>query len=643
MRYARLLVALAVVLSTVPGGVAADVIGFPDLKVTLTDDSVVPGEETTLELVVANSGQVREGSNENPDLNSRVTTARGLTVTAKDRTAPIDIDTETKAIGRLPEGSATVAFETTVDEDATPGTYTVPVETEYTFTNIVKLPGGEEITIDRTRTFEVTLEVEDDAQVSVRNVSSRARVGSTGTVEVTVENTGTEAASDATLQLESRNAELTFGGSSTASRQLGEWDVGERRTVAYEMSTARTARSQSYAVDATLAYEDGDGVDRTSETRTLSVTPMKEQTFSVVSTESTVAVGDQGTVTVEMRNDGPIPVTDATVELVTRSGDVSFAGSESATRFAGAWAPNETRTLEFDATASDDADPRSYALDAAVSYRDGEGDSETAPTRSLGVTLEPEQSFTFDGVSSTLAVGSEGTLEGTVTNTGGTEVRNAVVVFESEKPNVTPIETEAPVGDLGAGESAEFSLPLEISESAEPGPQQYSLAVRYRNSDGDLRTSDSTDVRREVGPDDREFDLEVAGASVEPGSGTVLEVTVTNTGSQRLTGVSANMFADSPMSVEDDEAFVGSLEPGDSETVRFSVGASGNALEKNYPVSLDFQYDEPDGDTKLSDTYRIAVSVENAEDGGGGLPVLPLVAVAALVVVAVYLYRRKRG
>jgi len=259
------------------------------------------------------------------------------------------------------------------------------------------------------------------------------------------------------------------------------------------------------------------------------------------------------------------------------------------------------------------------------------------------VTLEPEQSFTFDGVSSTLAVGSEGTLEGTVTNTGGTEVRNAVVVFESEKPNVTPIETEAPVGDLGAGESAEFSLPLEISESAEPGPQQYSLAVRYRNSDGDLRTSDSTDVRREVGPDDREFDLEVAGASVEPGSGTVLEVTVTNTGSQRLTGVSANMFADSPMSVEDDEAFVGSLEPGDSETVRFSVGASGNALEKNYPVSLDFQYDEPDGDTKLSDTYRIAVSVENAEDGGGGLPVLPLVAVAALVVVAVYLYRRKRG
>ena len=99
MRYARLLVALAVVLSTVPGGVAADVIGFPDLKVTLTDDSVVPGEETTLELVVANSGQVREGSNENPDLNSRVTTARGLTVTAKDRTAPIDIDTETKAIG----------------------------------------------------------------------------------------------------------------------------------------------------------------------------------------------------------------------------------------------------------------------------------------------------------------------------------------------------------------------------------------------------------------------------------------------------------------------------------------------------------------------------------------------------------------
>jgi hypothetical protein len=68
------------------------------------------------------------------------------------------------------------------------------------------------------------------------------------------------------------------------------------------------------------------------------------------------------------------------------------------------------------------------------------------------------------------------------------------------------------------------------------------------------------------------------------------------------------------------------LDPGESKTVRFSIGASGGALAKNYPVSVDFQYDEPDGDTKLSDTYRLAVAVEETEESGP-----PLVLVGALV------------
>ncbi|MFB6233454.1 MAG: exo-alpha-sialidase, partial [Haloarculaceae archaeon] len=58
------------------------------------------------------------------------------------------------------------------------------------------------------------------------------------------------------------------------------------------------------------------------------------------------------------------------------------------------------------------------------------------------------------------------------------------------------------------------------------------------------------------------------------------------------------------------------------------------------PVSLDFQYDEPDGDTKLSDTHEVAVAVEPAEGDGGGFP-LPLL-VGGLVVVgigSVYVYR----
>jgi len=632
---------LLIALSIVPGLVAADIIGSPDLDVTLEDDSVVPGEETDLAVTITNSGDLREGSNTNQRLNDRVTTARGLTVTVDDGDAPVNIQSTTRVVGTLPEGTTSVRYSMTVEEDAEPGTYTIPVETEYKFTHIIEegIDGGEEITIRRTEDYDLTLEIEEDARLEVVDVASRARVGSTGTVAVTVENAGTETASDATLRLESRNAALSFGGATTASRSVGEWAPGERRTVEYRVLTDRSAGPQPYAFDATATYEDSDGRTQTSETRTIAIRPQPEQTFAVESVESAVAVGDTGTVTVEMRNEGPIAVRDASVELASKTPALTFSGSQSTSRFAGAWEPGETRTLEYDVTATDDADTRTYALDATVSYQDPEGDTETAPTQSLGVRPEPEQSFDIEGVTSTLRVGEEGELAGQVVNTGQADVRNAVVVFETDKRNVTPLETEAPVGDLAAGETAAFSLPVEISESGESGPKQYSMEIRYRNSDGDLRTSDTIDVNADVGPDERKFGLAVDGATTAPGSGTTLEVTVTNNGDERFTDISANMFADSPISVTDDEAFIGALDPGESETVRFSVGASGGALAKNYPVSVDFQYDEPDGDTKLSQTYRLAVSVEESENGGPPL-VLVGVLVLAVVVGGAVLYRR---
>jgi hypothetical protein len=84
-----------------------------------------------------------------------------------------------------------------------------------------------------------------------------------------------------------------------------------------------------------------------------------------------------------------------------------------------------------------------------------------------------------------------------------------------------------------------------------------------------------------------------------------------------VSDVSAKLFADSPVSVSDDEAFVSSIGPGETATITFSIGAAGSATPKVYPVSLDFQYDEPDGDTKLSDTYRVPVEVTEQEGGGG--------------------------
>ncbi len=642
MRYLRLLVALVVVLSVVPGPTAADVSGEPELDAAFSDNTVTPGEETQLELQLVNRGDVDSGSVRNPQLADRVTTARGLTVTVQDDDVPIDVRAGTKAVGTLPEGSAPpLSVPITVDEDADPGTYTVDVDVRYTYTSRIDDNDGDETQRTVSRTVPVTLEIEDDASFDVVAVDSAARVDSTETVALTVENGGSAAATDLALALESPNDDLTVGEGTSATRAVGTLAPGERATVEYEVAATAAAGSGNYATTLTAEYET-DGVSRVAdEMVALALEPQQE--FDVTDATSAVAVGDTGTVTVELRNTGPLTVDDAEVRLASTSEQLSFQGSESATRFVGAWAPNETRTVTYDVRATEDAEPRDYTLSATVTYRDGDGDTATAPSRSLGVRPAPEQTFAVSNTSATLAVGEEGDLRGTVTNTGDRPVANAVVRFTSESGTVTAIETDAPVGTLAPGESAPFAVPLEVASSAEAGPKQFSVAVQYRNADDQQQQSDTFDVRTEVGPDTDAFGLDVTGASVPAGDSTQVEVELTNTGNEVYTDISAKLFAEDPLSAGDDEAFVSQLEPGESETVVFNVGAGSGALVKTYPLSMDFQYDDADGDTITSDTYRLPVDVTSDSDGDdGGLPVVPL-AVAALVVVAIGLYAYRRG
>jgi len=102
------------------------------------------------------------------------------------------------------------------------------------------------------------------------------------------------------------------------------------------------------------------------------------------------------------------------------------------------------------------------------------------------------------------------------------------------------------------------------------------------------------------------------------------------------------MFANDPVSTGDtDTGYAQSIEPGETVTMTFDLTAAGSATPgSTYPISFDFRYDDADGNSKLSDTVRVAIDV--VESGGGRLP-LPLIAVAVLVAVggAVY-YRRNR-
>jgi hypothetical protein len=614
-----------------------NVTGNPGIDVSVPDTDFVPGAQTALQVVVLNDGNVTDGSLSNPQLEQQVTTARALRASVGEHDAPLTVTTNERAVARLPDGSsAPVEFRMEVDRSAQPGTYQLPINVSYNYTASIDPQTSEYNRTSTTRNFTVNVTVEEAAQFRVTDVESTARIGATGTVDVTMRNTGTAVARNASVALTSRNADLTFGASSSSTRYVGgAWAPGETRTVSYRVGAAQSASQQQYAFGATVSYEDADSTPMESGSLSLGVAPAREQTFTVVDSTSDVAVDDDGPVTITVRNDGPIDVRDASVSVTSGSPALTFGGSTTASEYVGTWAANETREIAVEATATPQAESRTYSLQASVTYEDGEGDPGESGTLQFGVRPDPEVEYEFDAsnLSSTLRVGEEGTLSGTITNVGDARADSVVIAFESESQTVTPLERESAVGNLRVNQSREFAFDVEISEAGEPGPKQFTLRPTYRNVDDERREAESFDTRLRVRQQRDAFDLSVGNGTIERGAGRVLEVTVTNVGEDAVSDVSAAMYSDDPISVDDSEAYADEIPAGESETLVFEISAGSGALTKSYPVEMDFQYDDADGDTTLSSGYTVAVDVTEPEDGGGsGLPV-PVI-VGALVVLA---------
>jgi hypothetical protein len=620
----RVLFALVLVLSMVAAFAApasAFVRGKPDISVTLSDDTVEPGATTTLDLSLLNSGDVSFGasSSVNTGKEQVVTTARGTVVRVEPATQsnPIEVESGEIGVGSLSEGPPrSVPVSISVPENAEPGTYEFDVEVEYDYydqiSGDVRSNGYSSKHVTKEFTVEVT--VEEAARFEVVDTATNAPIGGPGTVNVTVANVGNEVASDASLSLQSTNAALTFGGSQTTESYVGEWAPGERRTVSVGASVAESATNRSLALRTTIDYEDGDGTARQS-TLSTGVVPGPEQQFTVVAVATGASVGTEDSTILLFTNEGNRTLEDATVRLESDNAALTFGGARTARVHLGRWPAGEIERAEVETQFAPSAERRSYAVDATISYTSPADNTEQVDIGPVGITPNEEQSFDLASHGTQLRVGEEGQLNGTFVNEGPREVENAVLVLEPPA-NVVTAEREYALGDLDENTSVDFRYDVEVSSEAREGPRQFTYRLRYETDGGDTVTSDPLYARGTVAQQRDTFSVDT-NATVAAGSSETIEMQVTNDGDEPLTAVSAKLFADAPISASNDEAFVEALGPGETATLTFRISASGDAIAKPYPVSLDFQYEEPDGDTKVSDSYQVAIDV--AERSGGGL------------------------
>jgi hypothetical protein len=616
---------------------AAPARGSPELDVLAPNNELTPGERGSLSLQITNSGDL-EFATENDG--STVTTARVVSVELESDTRGIEVRTGRQSAGTIASGSVgTVEFDIVTAETVSAGTYELDADVEYVHTLQVD-EFGEQTQREVDEDFTVTVRVTDDARFTVVDVESDVAIGQSGDLNVTIRNRGLSTARDVSLTLQSTGPSTDFEGTTTATRYVQRIAPGEARTLAFEATVAPDSPLGEYAVQATVEFEGTDGVPDDDGPFRIGFRPEPERTVSLDVLEQDLSVGARGTVTVSVTNDGPAVLRDSTISLLPRGETTVPIENE---RVVGTLVPGSSTTVVYPLRLTDAAEPGARQLSFDVGYEDERGDTYRTSPSDVVLEVAPEQSFSLGDIEHTLRVGEEGTLTGRVINEGPGPARDAVLRLGASAESVQPQDTEYPLGTLDAGDQSTFSFPIDVTSSGSPGPRQFAMTVTYETDDGDTAESDALSTRVDIAQSRDEFLITTRNATVEAGTDQTVAFDITNNRDVPLRNVNAQAFADDPLSTTTEEAYVPTIAAGATTTIEFDLEAAATANARTYPLEIDFQYDEPDGDTKLSDTYQVPVEVTPTSRGGGLFSTLgiPLLIAVALVLAGGVIYMRR--
>lgn len=492
-RLLAVLLVMSLVSASIPVAAAeGQVIGRPDLSLSVPDNRVAPGETVSLDVFVVNDGTVVRGGP--ATFVDRVTTARATTLEV-GAVRGIDVETDSFPFGLVAEGTHGPApIQLTIPESVPPGTYEVPVELSYTYTSIVTYDEGDPSENPKfndrsvTRRLTVPVVVEKRPRFRVVAVDSDVQVGDSGEMVVSVRNDGTESAREASVQLATTNTDLTFGGATTAESFVGEWPPGETKRASFPLSVVDDAERRDYTLTGRVTYTDTDGIAGTSNELRASVRPLEEQSFGLSNVASTLRVNWEGTVTGTVTNEGPMPIHDAVV--VFQPASANFDASE--TEYAiPDLAPGESADFAFDVEVSSAADPGSRQLAFVVDYENVDGESRTSDSITSRIEVAPERDpFEVRVADANVPAGGSGRLTLTVTNTEGETLSDISAKLFVDDP-ISTSDDEAFVAELEPGESAEISFAVSSAGSAFPKSYPVSVDFEYDRADGTTLVSET--------------------------------------------------------------------------------------------------------------------------------------------------------
>jgi hypothetical protein len=373
-------------------GVDTYVGASPHMSATISGvNEFTPGQDVTVNVLVQNSGvnDIKHLTIGTIDRDDLPTTAKMVMVGLGAGSAPVVIKSDPKNIGDIKsQGLVTVPILAKILSNATMGEYQIPLTIRFTYLESANNDAGEYLQNHYrvvSETFPLTIKIKPQVKIDViEAVPENLNVGSGGYLNLKIQNIGFEDGKKATVKI------LRSGQSpiipTDSSVFIGDFPRNAIVSCRYKVAVSGDAAKQTYPVDVAVTYENREGDIVTSATDTVGIPIGGKLTFSVTSAPARVIPGSDNVITVNYRNNGDTTAYHSqarisAVDPFTSSDDTAYIGDIK---------PGENVTARYQISARDDAEIKTYLLDADIRYRDSLDNSQVSDTFKVPVLIDPK-------------------------------------------------------------------------------------------------------------------------------------------------------------------------------------------------------------------------------------------------------------
>jgi hypothetical protein len=274
--------------------------------------------------------------------------------------------------------------------------------------------------------------------------------------------------------------------------------------------------------------------------------------------------------------------------------------------------------------------------------------NEAEDTIPVTIRIKPQVKLeVIEAVPEGLIAGSQGYINLKIRNNGPEDGKMASVkLLRNGHSPVIPTESTLFIGNFPSGGIAECRYKVSVSQDATNQTYPIDIVVTYTNREGTIVTSLPDTVGVFINAKTA-FTVISAVPEVARGTSRTIEILYRNDGETTAYNAEARITPHKPITIADNSAFLGDVEPGKTASARYEIQADADYESMVYSFDSNIRYRDALGNSHESDTLPVHIKVtpvvSSTSGIPGGFPALAGCIIAGIVIcIALLVYRKRK-